>query len=204
MSDLNEKLNDEVEVKDEEVLEDTALDATETSGEEEAATIEDEVATQATLLDESVVAEPMATTEATDVPVAIEIDETLACDETCEESPEEAAEALTASGESYDDLVNEEEADELATSEDLSHSEAREELGIPNTEAPVDTPVSDALVNTEFVSVPGEGGENNIAVEAIDEDKDPTDYEVSNYDENVAFDDVEDDDIVASGENFWL
>ena len=86
--------------------------------------------------------------------------------------------------------------------EDISHDEARRELGIEErSDFEEETPLSDALIGTEFISSPAEGDDNTIKVEEYDEENSPFDYDASSYDE---LGDDEDGVQTASGEKWWL
>lgn len=190
--DVNEK--DEL-LRDEELEAETATHITEPgTAEEEADTIEEEIAigTQET---EEMIAnekEPEISPEFSETRVTFEI----------ETSADEDAESLEAAGESFIDLAEEAEADELATMEDISHDEARRELGIEErSDFEEETPLSDALIGTEFISSPAEGDDNTIKVEEYDEENSPFDYDASSYDE---LGDDEDGVQTASGEKWWL
>ena len=185
--------NEEVEL-DEETTEDLENEVTETSGEEEAENIEEEVEANDKIVEGIIEAEESP--EHSDTPIGIIIDESLGGEKievTVEEemedtTSEEDGENLIAEGESFIAMAEECMADNLASEEDLDHSEAREELGIVKTEVEDDTPVSDALVNETYVSAPDSDG--NIVVENFDENKSPDDYKASS---NEPFGDDEED-----------
>ena len=190
--DVNEK--DEL-LRDEELEAETATHITEPgTAEEEADTIEEEIATGTQETEEMIanVKEPEISPEFSETRVTFEI----------ETSTNEDAESLEAAGESFIALAEEAEADELATMEDISHDEARRELGIEErSDFEEETPLSDALIGTEFISSPAEGDDNTIKVEEYDEENSPFDYDASSYDE---LGDDEDGEQTASGEKWWL
>lgn len=183
--------NEEVEL-DDETTEDLENEVTESSGEEEAENIEAEVEANDDIVEGLI--EPEETTRGSDTPIGIIIDESLggeAVEVNAEEefedtTPEEDGENMIAEGESFIGLAEECIADNLSSEEEISHSEAREELGIVKTETEDDTPVSDALVNETYISTPDKDG--NIVVEKFEEDKAPDDYKAAS---NEPFEDDE-------------
>ena len=139
--------------------------------------------------------EPEVTTEHSDTPIGIIIDESLGgegTEVTVEEelgdtTSEEDGEQMVAEGESFIAMAEENMADNLASDAEMTHSDAREELNIVKTEVEDDTPVTDAIVNETYISTPDENG--NIVVENFDENKAPDDYEAAS---NEPFGDDED------------
>ena len=182
----NEEI-EEVEL-DEETKDDLENETTETSGEEEAENIEEEVEANDEIVGNLL--EPETSTEHSDTPIGIIIDESLGgegTEVTVEEelgdtTSEEDGEQMVAEGESFIAMAEENMADNLASDAEITHSDAREELGIVKTEVEGDdaTPVSDAIVNETYISTPDEDG--NIVVENYDENKAPDDYEAASND----------------------
>ena len=187
----NEEI-EEVEL-DEETKDDLENETTETSGEEEAENIEEEVEANNDIVNGMI--EPEVTTEHSDTPIGIIIDESLGgegTEVTVEEelgdtTSEEDGEQMVAEGESFIAMAEECIADNLASDAEMTHSDAREELNIVKTEVEDDTPVTDAIVNETYISTPDENG--NIVVENFDENRAPDDYEAAS---NEPFGDDED------------
>lgn len=165
----------EVEEKDEQLEAEQEGDFTkDEDAHEEAENLEGEIEANSELVDDMVKVEP----EEGELEITIYLDEATAgeenadvVDEVNETTTEEDTEDLIASGESALRAFYEEECDDLQQEEDLTESEAKEELGIVDTGSVEETPVIDSLVNETFVSAPGPGDENNIVVEKFDDNK---------------------------------
>lgn len=191
----SEELEDEVteEVEADEVDEDEDMDDDVSTDDvdpvEDSETLEDEVATNAEMVEEvkENVIEAESTPEKSDVPVDFVVegfDDEVA--EDFNKNPEETAKELEATGESFLAMAEDAEVEALVEDEDMSPSEAREELGLVEEEAAEDTEVSDAIVNTTFISSPSKDGENTLVIEKYDDEKGEFDYAASDND----FDDV--------------
>lgn len=151
--------------------------------------IDDEVAANDEIVEDMTKVEPDATPENADTPITILLDTSFGTDEgeaveveedLNETTVEEDGEQMVAEGEAFLRLAENAEIEDYATDNNLTHSQAREELGIPDTEVEDETPVVDALVNEEFISIPDpDSSEGDIAVEKWDDQKGPEDYDVA-------------------------
>lgn len=195
--DLEDEVTDVDVSADEEIEEELSDYATETTGEEEAEHIEEEMAANEEIVEGMI--EPDYTTQDADIPIGIIIDPSLGDaeveDEIADTTLEEDAETVLANGEAFMALFESEIVDDYANDHDLTHSEAREELGLTRTEIEDETPISDAIVGQTFVT--NADDEGNIVVEKFDDEKSPFDYEAGS---NEPFGD--DDPAVGSDELF--
>lgn len=172
--------------------------------------IEEEIEANDSIVEEMTKVEPDATPENADIPTTILLDtsfgteggEAVEVEEDLNDTTvEEDGEQMVAEGESFLRLAESAEVEDYASDHNLTHSQAREELGIPDTEVEDETPVSDALVNEEFISIPDpDSSEGDIAVEKWDDEKGPEEYNVASQEPFT----VDENGELAVSENFFM
>ena len=172
--------------------------------------IEEEIEANDSIVEEMTKVEPDATPENADIPTTILLDTSFGTEEgeaveveedLNETTVEEDGEQMVAEGESFLRLAESAEVEDYASDHNLTHSQAREELGIPDTEVEDETPVSDALVNEEFISTPDpDSSEGDIAVEKWDDEKGPEEYDVASQEPFT----VDENGELAVSENFFM
>ena len=177
--------------KDPEMVEDEANETVEDDL-SDTDTIEEEVEANNDVVDGMTEIEPDATPENADIPTTILLDTSFGSEggsgdaveveeDLNDTTVEEDGEQMIAEGEAFLRLAEDAEVEEYVADNNVSHSQAREELGIPDTEVEDETPVVDALVNEEFISAPDpdSGNDGDIVVEKFEDEKGHDGYEVA-------------------------